>query len=1806
MTKTKQFLTFLAAIAMAGGVNAQQLSDYSVTVGNETFMSIASTEHLLSSVDGDGGSQTVALPFNFRFGETLYGQGTTLTVRADGYVYFGATSANHNAAAAYTNSFVDYYFICPVMGGDGKITADSANSGAYAVDTIDDNGDSLLIIEFKDLQCFYSPNGSYNYQLRLHANGNISVLFNTSTASTNSNVKQNFFMVCGRNDKVSLSGSWASPVMGTPSTLPDLGTTLPEAGTVITYVRPTSFCPRVTGLAASAITSNSAILSWTGSDNAIGYVLSYGDYSNETSDTTLTLTGLNPSTAYTVSVRTICGVDDTSAAVSTSFYTTCVNISTTDSAYTEGFESWSTTASDFNPCWNRLYADFDYESYSSSSTSYMPVVSSTFAHSGLQSLRMRSHFYLDDYSSGDVDDASIAFMPVFESDVRLLNLRFWYKAGSNPSYLHLAVGVSTTIADTSTFTRLLTIAPADTSWHEYEVELLGYSGTGNRITFIQYSEDGSYSADYGYIDDIRVEELGDCFRPAAVSVRELAPTSATITWTELNTIGTYQIVVNGDESTATTVVADTSAIITLEANTEYTVSVSTLCNGEYTDARSISFRTPCTPVAHEDLPWSQNFDNVEASGNTPIDIPCMTFNVGHGYYYFPYTNASIYYGASGKSLFFYTSSGYDPQIVVLPLFDDDINTLQLSFYSRVSNTAAAFEVGTMTNPSDPTTFVPFDTTVSTATHTWEYQQFSFADYNGLGSYIALRPMPFNGYYLYLDNLSVGNITECARVASVSVDSLSAHYVHIAIADSVDQNSYLVEIIGGGDTILENIYTNEFSVDTLQAITSYTVNVYTVCSDATTAPVTISFTTPCEAVAMPFSENFDSMNNINDLDCWGFYNGLYIDSIQSASFTSGSNWHRHTTAMEGSTHVKLNIYGGSCKSWIVTPEISISSANATLSFDYALTAYNNANAPNVSNVADDRFLVLASANGGNTWSVLAAWDNSASNNSYAAITNAAQMASIPLSQYDGQNIRIAFYGESTVSGGDNDLHIDNILVESLDCAPTTAPVAETVGSDGATISWTGTGNYEYRYAPAADTANWTLVSTSGASAVLSGLAANTEYLFQVRTDCGSGLASRWMSLAFRTACAAFSIPYTTSFEDDAVNDTPGCWTNFSGSTFARSNSTGDTNGIHTGSMYLDFRGSLRNMVALPRFTEEISGLQVRFWTRPENMTNASCGKLQVGYLTDLSDTSSFVTMATFNYNDFSAMEEKIVSMTGAPAGSCIAFLHAAGNSNWYWFIDDVTVEPVAACQRPQGVSVDSIAATSATVHVHDANQANSYVYRLYANGVLVDSAAFTDSTATLSGLTPSTSYEVSVATLCSGELSGTVSTSFLTNCMAIDSLPWNEDFEAWSTGSGNVNPCWNRLHYSAFSSNPSTVNYPYASSDAAYNSSSKSLLLYSSYDSEDDDAYSIAMLPEFSAEANTLSLSFWYKVSSSYDANFVRLAVGVTSTTADTTGFVRLATVAPVDYDWHQYTVNLSAYTGTGNRIAIMQLSIDGNEEDDGTTYYDYSTARGYIDDIVVESAGSNPPQPAMYTVTVGSADPTMGSAAASATSVEDGTSVTLTATANDGYHFVNWTANGTAVSSANPFTFTVTSDTALVANFEADSTEPEECIDPANVTASLVTSSSAMISWTAGGSEPRWAIDYNGTVDTTDSNPYTLFGLQPGTTYYVKVRALCANGNVSGWTNAVSFTTENEPTGIDDIDNSAVALYPNPATTSVTLSGIAGRATVSVVDMNGRVSGTWNVENGELTIDLTGYAQGAYFVRITGEQQTAIRKLIVK
>ena len=59
-----------------------------------------------------------------------------------------------------------------------------------------------------------------------------------------------------------------------------------------------------------------------------------------------------------------------------------------------------------------------------------------------------------------------------------------------------------------------------------------------------------------------------------------------------------------------------------------------------------------------------------------------------------------------------------------------------------------------------------------------------------------------------------------------------------------------------------------------------------------------------------------------------------------------------------------------------------------------------------------------------------------------------------------------------------------------------------------------------------------------------------------------------------------------------------------------------------------------------------------------------------------------------------------------------------------------------------------------------------------------------------------------------------------------------------------------------------------------------------------------------------------------------------------------------------------------------------------------------------------------------------GTAKVDKTQVAPNGKVTLTATPNDGYSFVNWTVNGEEVSKANPYTATITANTEFVANFE--------------------------------------------------------------------------------------------------------------------------------------------------------------------------------
>ena len=75
-----------------------------------------------------------------------------------------------------------------------------------------------------------------------------------------------------------------------------------------------------------------------------------------------------------------------------------------------------------------------------------------------------------------------------------------------------------------------------------------------------------------------------------------------------------------------------------------------------------------------------------------------------------------------------------------------------------------------------------------------------------------------------------------------------------------------------------------------------------------------------------------------------------------------------------------------------------------------------------------------------------------------------------------------------------------------------------------------------------------------------------------------------------------------------------------------------------------------------------------------------------------------------------------------------------------------------------------------------------------------------------------------------------------------------------------------------------------------------------------------------------------------------------------------------------------------------------------------------------------------YTITA-TANPTNGGSVDGGGTYASGSTCTLRATANSGYTFVNWTKNGTQVSTNPNYSFTVTGNASYVANFEQ---EPEE------------------------------------------------------------------------------------------------------------------------------------------------------------------------
>ena len=893
-------------------------------------------------------------------------------------------------------------------------------------------------------------------------------------------------------------------------------------------VVPTCTAPNVI---VSNITSTQIDIMWTAGDAETSWNVDYrldGDSvwtvaATNVTNTAYSFTNLMPNTAYEFRVVSLCGTETAEAIVSVT--TLCAEIS--DYPFVENFDTWT----NLPDCWAAMttmyYGGVSLDSYISLSSPYSILLES-------------------DYSG-----YSYLAMPKFSLPVDTLILEMAVYKPDNYYAHQLVVGIMTDPSNVATFTQVAQITPANVGWNQVEIAFDSYTGANGHIA-IMAPEGDYYELN---IDNLNVFPLPTCPRPKNVNIFNVSSSQADVSYTSnagmfeiaygapgfsLDTVGTYQVM------TAT----DTFATITnLTPNTRYDVYVRAICAANDTSYWSYraSFKTACVSVA---VPYTENFDSyttdIASYSSAPSSYPehtmpdCWNFvNMSTSSSDYPQAFLSSYgdYAVSGNCLFF-KSSGTTPIYSVLPKFDVSIDSLYIEFAYRNEGTGSSngtLSLGVMTDPSNPATFISLETYQQITTITSIEHYFSFDTLQGNNYYIAFcyTGGSYDNYYLSIDDVFVDYAPSCFKPRNLTAGNAGQRSVDLNWSDPNNAGDYVVEYKTGAETAWNAVYgiTDTFTTITnLSPSSGYSFRVKAVCSanDSSYYSNIATARTLCGPVELPFGEDFSASGFL--YDCWSKLNGIAFDTTTSPSTTTYGGF-EHTTSNNGlqGSHVKANIWGTSTKYWLVTPEIDLTNVGASqLTFDLALTDYSNGDTIEADKYTyDDKFMVIVSTDTGNTWLQQNAtiWSDDTTinaNYSYRGIYTSGQQITIDLSQYSGNIIKIAFYAESTVgssngtNGGDNDLHIDNILISSGSNCPTPT-MTVTNDATTATLSWTSTAtDFEIEYKEAsANEWSQTIAVSNVTSYTITGLTPETDYMVRLRAVCEEGEYSAWKTSTITT-------------------------------------------------------------------------------------------------------------------------------------------------------------------------------------------------------------------------------------------------------------------------------------------------------------------------------------------------------------------------------------------------------------------------------------------------------------------------------------------------------------------------------------------------------------------------------------------------------------------------------------------------------------------------------------------------------------------
>lgn len=566
----------------------------------------------------------------------------------------------------------------------------------------------------------------------------------------------------------------------------------------------------------------------------------------------------------------------------------------------------------------------------------------------------------------------------------------------------------------------------------------------------------------------------------------------------------------------------------------------------------------------------------------------------------------------------------------------------------------------------------------------------------------------------VQNLEAGNITDSTITLNWNnPNNTGATYTVYNGADSA--------------VVATGLTATSYTVTGLTPNTGYRFIVEANCS-ATEASLwrTIEVATLCSSFDYPYSTTFEEMNHNEGPRCWEVLGGSCYVHEQTPNAYRGDQF----LHFQGSTHnlVVMPIMNGSLNGkqvrFMTRPESGSYSACGSLSVGY------------ITNIADTTSFVPLQ-----TYPVTL-WGNEFQHEYFEEIV---EFDSVP------EGARVAFCQNAVY---DNYYwFVDNVVLEVQPSChrPVNFAVADATDTS-LTLSWTDTINSGATYT-LYNYYDSTIVATgiAGNSYTITGLTPNTLYSYSLTASCSPTEESMWAAIDARTACGIFTVPYVEGFENEPVGEHPACWEHMNHlSSYANVCNVVQSipyEGNH--SLRFEYSLSTGNVVALPEFSTATNLLRLRFMQRAE-MLNANCGNLQVGYLTDAADATSFVPLRTLDRDD--SYSRVIVNFDSAPDSARIALRHVATGLNYYWFVDDLHVELIPACRDIDEVYVDGFSANSVTVRWTNTN-ASAYLVEARQDSSVVSTATVSgDTVATLTGLSLNQDYDIYVRGLCGNDSS----------------------------------------------------------------------------------------------------------------------------------------------------------------------------------------------------------------------------------------------------------------------------------------------------------------------------------------------------------------------------------------------------------------------------------------------------------------------